>query len=160
MITVYEGQHVKYFLRGGMVLEGIVQELGSAQVVLRSLTDGSLMIIHHPAEDIMLTKIMPPPEETEAVEVPASPAPKQSEIKIQIKNKLQEALQAEDPELQNMSIEELRQLVREQEVKIIAQKKREHFGSAGNAKMTRYSSPYQPGKLPSWAYGRPPRKGE
>lgn len=108
----------------------------------------------------MLTKIMPAPEETEAVEVPASPAPKQSEIKIQIKNKLQEALQAEDPELQNMSLEELRQLVREQEVKIIAQKKREHFGSAGNAKMTRYSSPYQPGKLPSWAYGRPPRKGE
>lgn len=160
MITVYEGQHVKYFLRGGMVLEGIVQELGSAQVVLRSLTDGSLMIIHHPAEDIMLTKIMLPPEETEAVEVPASPAPEQSEIKIQIKNKLQEALQAEDPELQNMSLEELRQLVREQEVKIIAQKKREHFGSAGNAKMTRYSSPYQPGKLPSWAYGRPPRKGE
>jgi hypothetical protein len=108
----------------------------------------------------MLTKVMPAPEATATVEIEPAPVPERPAIKVQIKNKLQETLQTEDPELQSMSLEELRSLVVEQEKQIIAQKKKEHFGSPGNAKMTKYSSPYQPGKIPSWAYGRPPRKGE
>ena len=167
MITVGIGQHVKCFLRSGMVLEGIVEESTGAQVVLRSLQDESLMIIHRPGEDIMLTKVMP---EGESQEVPVDNNPKDPAlvvtmspnipIKEQVRSKLNEALQTEDPELQKLSIDELRQLVKEQDRQIIAQKRREHFGSPGNAKMTHYSSPYQPGKIPSWAYGRPPRKGE
>ncbi len=148
MITVDVGRYVKCFLRSGMVLEGFVEESTGAQVVLRSLNDGSLMIIHHPSEDIMLTKIMPEPDTSETVE--QKPAPEPPAIKVQIKNKLQEALQTEDPELQNMNIEELRQLVHEHDRQLIAQKRREHFGSPGNAKMTRYSSPLS----------RIPRKGE
>lgn len=165
MITVEVGQHVKCFLRSGMVLEGIVEESTGAQVVLRSLNDQSLLIIHRPSEDIMLTKVMPAPEAMEIVEIESKPAPEQPVMQVQIKNKLHEALHTEDPELQNMSLEELRHLVVEQEKQIIAQKKREHFGVPGAAKMTQYSSPhtpkvrrspYQPGKIPSWAYGRPP----
>ena len=168
MITVDKGKHVKCFLRSGMVLEGIVEESTGAQVVLRSLNDESLMIIHRPGEDIVLTKVMPTPEATETVEIESEP--ETPEVKVQIKTKLHEALETTDPELQSMSLEELRQLVVEQERAIIAQKKKEHFGSPGNAKLTQYSnpstprvntrSPYQPGKIPSWAYGRPPRKGE
>jgi len=175
MITVNKGQHVKYFMRSGMVLEGIVEESTGAQVVLRSLNDESLMIIHRPSEDIMLTKVMPPPEETpEVVEIEPEPSPQPpNDMQVQIKAKLHEALKAEDPALQNMSLEELRQLVVEQEKQIIAQKRREHFGSPGAAKMTQYSNPpnalrvhprsntarsaYQPGTIPSWAYGRPPK---
>lgn len=170
MITVNQGQHVKCFLRSGMVLEGIVEESTGAQVVLRSINDQSLLIIHRPSEDIMLTKIMPelPPEEIEEKALPKPP----SDAQIQIKAKLHEALEAKDPELQSMSLGELRQLVVEQEKQIIAQKRKEHFGSPGAAKMTQYShpymprvhtrsntarSPYQPGTIPSWAYGRPPK---
>ena len=173
MITVDKGQHVKCFLRSGMVLEGIVEESTGAQVVLRSINDQSLMIIHRPSEDIMLTKLMPEPEFTETVEAEPEPKPQSpSDRQVQIKAKLHEALEAEDPVLQNMSLEELRQLVVEQERQIIAQKKREHFGVPGAAKMTQYSNPqaprihsrsntarsaYQPGTIPSWAYGRPPK---
>ncbi len=122
----------------------------------------------------MLTKIMPLPEETaEIVEIePESQPQPPNDTQIQIKAKLHEALEAEDPALQNMSLEELRQLVVEQEKQIIAQKRKEHFGSPGAAKMTQYSNPYaprihprsntarsayQPGTIPSWAYGRPPK---
>lgn len=169
---VTKGQHVKYFLRSGMVLEGIVEEDTAAQVVLRSLDGESLMILHRPTEDILMTKvILRPPEETRVE--PKEPV-KPTEIQEQVKGKLHEALQyADDPELQKKSVEELRQLVHEQDRQIIAQKRREHFGSPGNAKVTQYSTPftpkphprsntarsaYQPSKLPNWVYGRPPEK--
>jgi len=157
LFLINKDQHVKCFLRSGMVLEGIVEEYTMSQVVLRSLSDGSLIIIHHPGEDIVLTKVMP---DVVAQEVPVQPKAPVIPNDNPVKEKLQEVLQTEDPELQKLSIEELRQLVQEQDRQIIAQKRREHFGSPGNAKMTKYSSPYQPGKIPSWAYGRPPRKGE
>jgi hypothetical protein len=147
-----------------MMLEGIVEESTGAQVVLRSLIDQSLMIIHRPTEDIMLTKVMPNdmPQEISA----ENPKVDSSELQKQIKTKLEEVRQPiDDPELQKMNIEELRLLVVERERQIIANKKREHFGAAGAAKMTQYSSPYmprapsrsnekrsayQPGKLPPW----------
>lgn len=172
MITVNKGQYVKLFLRNGMVLEGIVEESTSAQVVLSSLNDQSLMIIHRPNEDIMVTKVMSEPRAIEEVEEekPEIPVTQQA-----VKEKLHEALETTDPELQKLSIEELRQLVHEQEKQLIAQKRREHFGSPGAAKMTTYSTPftpkphsrsntarsaYQPSKIPSWAYGRPPKEGK
>ena len=144
MITVGVGQHVKCFLRSGMVLEGIVEESTGAQVVLRSLSDQSLMIIHRPSEDIMLTKVL------QITEGPASPIVQSEDpIQEQVKKKLHEVLEPiDDVELQKKSIQELRQLVVERERQLIANKKREHFGSAGAAKMTRYSSPYMPLALP------------
>lgn len=177
MITVDKGKYVKIFLRNGMALEGFVEESTGAQVVLRSINDQSLMIIHRPGEDIMLTKVMsegPPVEMPE--ESPPEPTPDPTEMQVKIKEKLHETLETTDPELQNLSIEELRQLVHAQEKQIIAQKRKEHFGSPGAAKMTQYStpftprphprsnavqrSPYQPSRLPSWAYGRPPKDGK
>jgi len=155
MITIIAGQHVKCFLRSGMVLEGIVEESAGAQIVLRSLSDQSLMIIHHASEDIMLTKVMPEPTLQETtVEEPAlvvaiSNNTEASPIQEQVKKKLHEVLQPiDDSNLQKKSLQELRLLVVERERQIIAHKKKEHFGSAGSAKMTRYSSPYMPRALP------------
>jgi sRNA-binding regulator protein Hfq len=177
------GKHVKYFLRNGMVLEGIIEKDGGSEVVLQSLDGKSLMILHKPAEDIMMTKIIleevadePAPQEPAPVAQTTSNTPAQDPVS----EKLQQVLQQDDPDLQKMSIEELRQLVMEQDRQLIANKKKEHFGTAGAAKMTKYSSPYSPmrtvgrkvipraayypGEIPAWAYGRPPRlkpgKGE
>jgi hypothetical protein len=135
-----------------MMLEGIVEESVGAQVVLRSLSDQSLMIIHRPSEDIMLTKIMPDGELQQVLieEQPKDPSlvvamSPNVPIQEQVKKKLNEVLQPiEDTELQKKSLHELRLLVVERERQIIANKKKEHFGTAGSAKMTRYSSPYMP----------------
>ncbi len=167
-MNIEKGQHVKYFLRNGMVLEGIVEEDTAAQVVLQALDGQSIMILHHPAEDIMMTKVVLTEQSPEIPE--EQPQAEPTEMQEQIKGKLQEVHQMpEDPELQKKTIAELRQLVMEQERQIITQKRREHFGTAGNGKLTQYSSPYmprrtvgrkivydqprsayQPGKLPPW----------
>jgi ribosomal protein L29 len=144
-------QHVKCFLRTGMVLEGTVEEWTDAQVVLCSMEGQNLMILHSPTQDILLTKIILAPEAV------AAPDPVKPE---DIKQKLEEVQKIEDPELRSKSVEELRQLVVQQEKEIVANKTKEHFGSTSAPKMTRYSSPYTPGKIPSWVYGRPPAKGK
>lgn len=175
-MNIEKGQHVKYFLRNGMVLEGFVEEDTAAQVILKSIDGGSLMILHRPTEDIMMTKVVL----EESAPEPETETEEQSQVitmsdnsQEQVKAKLQEALQQENEDLQKMSIEELRQLLVEQQRQLIANRRREHFGTAGAAKMTQYTtpytpmrtvgrkivprSPYQPGQIPSWAYGRPPK---
>lgn len=132
------GKHVKYFLRNGMVLEGIVEKDTAAEVILQSLDGKSLMILHKPTEDIMMTKVMlaAAPQEVQA---PVEP----TEAQEKIKDKLHEVQQmSEDPELQKMSIEELRQLVVAQDRQLIENKRREHFGSPDAPKRAvPYSNP-------------------
>lgn len=141
---ITKGSHVKYFLRSGMVLEGIVEEDTASQVVLRSLDGESLMILHRPTEDILMTKVMLRPLTEEAPVEPKKPVTP-TEMQERVKNKLHGALQSvEEPELQKKSIEELREMVREQDKQIIAQKRREHFGVPGAAKFTQYSTPFSP----------------
>lgn len=164
-MTPEKGQHVRCFMRSSMVLEGTVENWEAALVVLKSLDGKSMMIVHHPAEDIMLTKVILETEE----EIPEEKeAPKEwTDAQQDIRGKLQEVMNPSgDPDLDKMNLDQLRQLVAEQEKQIILQKRREHFGSPGRAKMTNYSSPliprsaYKPGTLPSWALGRPPVKGK
>lgn len=135
---IAKGSYVKYFLRNGMILEGIVEEDTASQVVLRSIDGESLMIIHRPAEDILLTKVMlTDPISDKKIE------PNLTEAQEKIKTKLQEVQQAEiDPELQEKNITELRDMVREQERQIMINRKREHFGTPGSAKRNvPYSNP-------------------
>lgn len=131
------GKHVKYFLRNGMVLEGIVEKDTAAEVILKSLDDKSLMIIHKPAEDILLTKVML----QEHDEIPKEQSENQS--RELIREKLQEVVNPTgSEELDKLNIDQLKQLVQEQEKQIIAQKKTEHFGSPGTAKqVVPYSNP-------------------
>lgn len=145
MIDSIVDKHVKCVLRNGMVIEGIVVEWSESRVVLKSLDGESLMIVHKPADDILMTKVVLVEESSEIVKE----IPQPTEMQQQIKAKLKEVQQSNDQELQNKSVDELRQMVLEQERQIIAQKKKEHFGTAGAAKMTRYSSPYMPARLPN-----------
>lgn len=122
-----KGQQVQCFLRTSMVLKGIVEIWSDTQVVLRSLENDNLMIIHHPTEDILLTKV----ELSDIIK----PTEKLSNIKQEISETLTEVLpQSQPSELANVSLKKLKMLVEEQERQIIKQKKQEHFGIAGNAK--------------------------
>jgi hypothetical protein len=132
------GKHVKYFLRNGMVLEGIVEKDTAAEVVLKALDGESLIIIHKPAEDIMMTKVvLTEPISEERVQHNLT------EAQERIKAKLHEVQQpVDDPELQEKNLTELRQMVLEQERQIIVNKRREHFGSPGAARQAvPYSNP-------------------
>ena len=132
-----KGHHVKCVMRNSLVLEGVVEEWSEARVVLRSIDGESLMIIHRPAEDILLTKVMLiEPISEKKVEHNLT------EAQEKIKTKLQEVQQADDPELQEKNITELRDMVKEQERQIMINKRREHFGSPGSAKRAvPYSNP-------------------
>ena len=128
-----KGQHVKCFMRSTMVLEGIVEEWSDTQVVLKSLADQSVLIIHRPNEDIAVTKVvLEEPQEKPKLELP--------EIKQAVKDKLEEVLNStDDAELDKMNIQQLRQLVAEQEKKIISDKIKDHFGSPDRPRRSAYA---------------------
>lgn len=158
MSDIKVGQHVKYFLRNSMVLEGIVEKNTASECVLKSLDGKSLMIVHRPTEDILLTKVMLE-ESTEVIPVENHPQDQALVVAISnndsnpVREKLHEVLKPSgDEELDKLNIKQLRDLVVEQEKKIIRDKTREHFGSAYSpGKMGKYSTPksaYMPGKIP------------
>ncbi len=132
-MTPEKGQHVKCFMRSTMVLEGIVEEWSDTQVVLKSLADQSVLIIHRPSEDIAVTNVvLEEPQEKPKLELP--------EIKRAVKDKLEEVLHpTNNEELDKMNIQQLRQLVVEQEKKIISDKIKEHFGSPSAPRRSAYA---------------------
>ena len=142
MIPLDKGLHVKCFMRSTMVLEGIVEDWSEAQVVLKSLDGESLMIVHRPAEDIMLTKVvLAEPEIPAEKEVPKSRPQQPTQLQEQIKSKLQEALEPSgDIDLDKLNVKELRDLVIEQEKQLITQKRKQHFGSGKVMKYNTQSS--------------------
>jgi len=125
-----QGQYVKIFLRNSMIIEGLVEEWTDQQVVLKLLlSDESFAIVHRPGEDILVTKVgtQPTPVQTD------KPS---SEIRQEIVATLKEAIKPEvEPEIQKMNLTQLRQLVVQQDRKIIEEKRKEHFGSVGASKM-------------------------
>jgi hypothetical protein len=154
MIFPEPGQHIKCLLTNGVLLEGTVIEWGDKQAVLKSLDGQNLMIVHRPATDIIMTKIMLGDKPKE-ISVPPTTSNREEHREDYIKKKLEEIQSTIDTDLQKKSVEELRQMVLEEERQILANKKKQHFGTAGSAKLTRYSSPYMPGTLPNWVYGQP-----
>ena len=155
-----QGQHVKCVMKNSFVIEGIVQDWSEKEVVLKSLDEKNLMIIHHPNDDIVMTKIMLDVPQTQEELSPKNEVVEEkplSKLQEEIKSSLNDVLSEDNEDLKVKNLSNLRQLVIHQEKKIIESRKKEHFGTAGNAKMTQYSSPYQPAKIPSWAYGNPPK---
>src|SRR5271170_6957020 len=65
----YLGRHVKCFLRNSTVVEGVVEQWGDT-LQLQSLDGKSLLIIHQPAQDIVLTKVLLSDDVAEPVEQP------------------------------------------------------------------------------------------
>jgi sRNA-binding regulator protein Hfq len=144
-MIIENGQRVKCFMRNSMVLEGIVDNWTAGEVVLKSIDGKNLMIVHHPLDDILVTKVVLEADEENSKEENHKESPLQPphvDNKTPIKEKLAEVLQSSgDPELDKLNVQQLRTMVVEQEKQIISQKRKEHFGSVGNAKMTRYTSP-------------------
>lgn len=127
------GQHIKCIFRNGTIIEGLVENWGPV-AQLRSLSDQSLMIICHPAEDIMMIKIVPEPLEEQVKECLATP------MREEIVEKLEEIRAETDTDLQSKSIVELRNLVGKQEREIISKKIKENFPSAYSPHKPSYGS--------------------
>jgi len=155
-MDIQPGQHVKCFFKIGTVIEGIIKSWSKDESELLSLNDNNLMVILHTNEDLMLVKIVL--QENLEEEVPKRKTPQEwlnAQPKEKIKEKLAEALQPTgDLNIDNLNLTELRQLAHEQEKQMIAQKKKEHFGTPDAPKRSvPYSNPW--GKS---AYYQPPRK--
>jgi len=134
-----KGQRVKCFMRtNSILLEGIVEEWTEEQVILKSLDEKTLAIIHRPTDDIVITTVI---LETMVEEI-NQPLPSKPVEKSEIASKLQNILQSTDNEdLNKMNIEQLKHLVKQQEIQIIEQKKKEHFGTPFAPKNTaKYSN--------------------
>jgi hypothetical protein len=120
----YIGRHVKCFLRNSTVIEGIVEEWGTT-IQLQSLDGQSLLIIHHPEQDIILTKVLLSEEVVEPVEELEN---KTFEPKPQFPLEMSEGDEELDPlTLQAKSIAELKVEMAKQERKIIADKLKDHY---------------------------------
>jgi len=122
-----KGQRVKCFMRTNLILEGIVEEWSASNVILKSLEDNNLIIIHKPLDDIMVTKIL----NTKTIEAPIK---SEEPLKSEIKDKLDEIMNSENPNLESLNLKILKNLVIEQDKKIIKEKRVEHFGAPGAIK--------------------------
>lgn len=169
-----EGQHVKCVFRNGMVVEGIVEKwLPTVTAVLKSLEDGSTLVITRPTDDILFLKILPEPEIKEEIPSPMPPRWEDEEkanydvesLRQEFRERLygpekkfQEVVQATDPHDMDSvkSLAELKQELIKTERQIIADKLREHRPSAYALSTTPYHYPsvvspnnsaYKPGKL-------------
>lgn len=123
----YLGRHVKCFLRNSTVVEGVVKRWGET-LELQSLDGKSFLIIHQPAQDIMLTKVLLSEDVVEPAQEPQPPQPPvrgrmflhDESIEVQAEKEI-------DPmALQAKSTAELRIELAKQERKIIAGKLKDH----------------------------------
>jgi len=123
------GQHVKCLLKNNTIAEGIVEEWYNNYVKLKALDGKSYLIIHHPNEDIMLTKVM-----VEEKEENSAPPPTLEKV-------IQEAPvePIDQMALDAKSKAELQIEMAKQEREIVAAKLREHH--IGEVKKVKYGQP-------------------
>jgi hypothetical protein len=132
-----EGQHVKCILRTGAIAEGIVEEWFNNHVQLKSLDGESILIITHPAEDIMLIKIILGQPKTQAEEVADK-----IRAKGALEQKFEEVRQSHDPNNADdrKTLAQLKIELVEQERKIVSEKLKDHTATQ-IPKVTRYHYP-------------------
>lgn len=132
------GQHVKCILRNGAVAEGIVKEWTDKTVELKSVDGESILIIVHPNEDIMLIKIVLPMPEIalptidivdDHTEVVNSRGVQIVEGELQQKFQEAQKLPSDDP-TRIPTLAKLRNMMIEQDKKIITEKVRNHYASS------------------------------
>ena len=120
------GQHIKCIFRNGTIVEGIVKEW-SSNYYLQSLTDDSLLVILDPRQDLMMIKIMPTQDRVQVEEPDAGEPDPPKSYRRQIRRKLQELGQIDNPDLKRMSVVELRELAHQLERQELKDKIKEHF---------------------------------
>lgn len=107
-----KGQQIRCVLRNNLIIDGIVDSWSDGKSVLRSKDGTSISIIQHTAQDIVVVKII-------------------LKEAAQIKTELEEAFEKiyESPsedELRLKNLAELKNLMNEQEKKIVAEKLKDH----------------------------------
>jgi len=115
-----KGQHVKCLLRSNTLAEGTVEEWDNNIVKLLSLDEKSLLIIHHPQDDIILTKVI-------LCDAPLDTKDKIVEVQPELEEQFQEVYeQPSGDDLRTKRMVELKSLLAAQEKKIIAEQLKDH----------------------------------
>jgi len=130
-----DGSHVKCILKNNVIAEGIVEEWYGNIVKLKSLDGKSYLIIHHPGEDIVLTKVM-------VEEISKDSSKNQAEIiadKIRAKQVEKEPEPIDQMALDAKSKAELHVELAKQEREEVAAKLRDHH--IGEVKRVQYGQP-------------------
>jgi len=129
------GQHIKCFLRSGNIVEGIVEEWTQEQAVLKTLDHQSLMIIHSPAQDILLTKVL--------LHTGIATHSRAQEIADKIREKAAEEGQPEPDEqsLDAMTKAQLHIELAEQERRVVAEKMKDHYPDSQAPRKKTYGYP-------------------
>lgn len=150
------GQHVKCLLTNNTLVEGFVMIWDLHRVIkLKSLDSESILIIHHPDKDIMMTKVILDPAADEAEPKPKFPL---LETENELKDQWTKTYNSPSDELRTKKLAELKILMIEQEKKIVRNKVRSH-SSAYVPHSPNYLTPdwskvpvpksaYQPKKIP------------
>jgi hypothetical protein len=128
------GQHVKCMLKNGALAEGIVEEWYNNYVKLLACDHSSIIIIHHPEEDIVLTKIILDDDIAVQYKEPAETPPKNS-----AEAEFQKIVREPSSDLRNKRLAELKVELAKEERKIIAEKLRDHH--IGEVKKVQYGIP-------------------
>jgi len=138
-----DGTHVKCLLRNNTVAEGIVEEWYNNYVKLKSIDGKSYLIIHHPNEDIVLTKVVVEEIPEDSPEPDPTPTPKSQAALITEKIHLRRAKPrdsgADEQTLDAMTKAELQVELAKQEREIIANKLRDH--NLTDVKKVKYGYP-------------------
>jgi hypothetical protein len=126
-------QHVKCVLKNNAVIEGIVDEWSEHNVVLKSLDDKSIMIIHAGTADIVFTKVIL--EENDFCKLNTENIP------TVLAEKVKEVIEIppEETELKEKSVKELIALRKEQERRIIQDKLKDH--TSNGVRTVQYGTP-------------------
>jgi hypothetical protein len=132
-MNTYVGQHVKCFLRNSAVVEGIVIEWDKT-IELQSLDRKSILIIHHPDEDIILTKMLLSEETHQNVQ-----SLEQAFKKLPTTEEVAEDEKLDPMTLQAKSAAELRIELAKQERKILVEKLKDHH--LGQTQRVEYGQP-------------------
>lgn len=127
------GQHVKCMLKNGALAEGIVEEWYNNYVKLRACDHSSIIIIHHPEEDIVLTKIILDDDIADYKE------PAENSTNNPVETELQKVIQEASGDLRNKRLAELKIELAREERRIIAEKLKDHH--IGEVKKVQYGIP-------------------
>ena len=117
-MTPQKGQYVKVIFRNATQLEGFVDSWSSVKSILRSQDGQSFCVIMRTDEDVMITKIM--------TSAPATFNGLRQELGETEKEFQQVVEGPSDDELRIAKLAKLRQLMAEQESKIVSNKLKSH----------------------------------
>ncbi len=129
------GQHVKCLLKNNSVVEGTVMEWEDTHVKLEALDHSSILIIHHPQEDIILTKIVLDDDVADDYKEPA-----ETPIRTDLEEEFDQAYnQPSGNDLRTKRLAELRIEMANHEKKMVREKLRHHH--LGEVKKVEYGTP-------------------